>query len=100
MYIHPDAKLNKFKDVKIPSTQELFILHGFKAPLGHGDDTADGIPDNRQGIDNLDRAMIVKQVAEISAAEFEAQAVAKNNPELNAQEGSEPQPELKPTEAV
>lgn len=100
MYVHPDAILNKFKDVKIPSTQELFILHGFKAPLGHGDDASEGIPDNRQGIDNLDRTMISKRQAEIAAAEFEAKAVAQNNPEPNAEEVSEPQPEPKPTEAV
>lgn len=100
MYVHPDAKLNRFKDVKIPSTQELFILHGFKAPLGHGDDASEAIPENRQGINNLDRAMIAKQQAEIAAAEFEAKAAAQNNPEPQTQEGSETQPEPKPTEAI
>lgn len=100
MYVHPDALLNKFKDVKIPSTQELFILHGFQAPLGHGDDASNGIPENRQGIDNLDRAMIAMRQSEIAAAEFEAKVAAKNNPEPKAQEGLETQPEPKPTEAL
>lgn len=100
MYIHPDARLNRFKDVKIPSTQELFILHGFKAPLGHGDDAADGIPDNRQGIDNLDRAMIAKKMAEMSAAEFEAMIASQAPSETQDQKDIEQQSDPKPTEAV
>lgn len=58
MYVHPDAKLNHFVDVKIPSAEELFNQFGYKKVSGHPDNL-DGIkfdtPSNLHGVSQQDR---------------------------------------------
>lgn len=58
MFVHPDAQLNKFIDVKIPSCEELFNQFGYKKVSGHADNL-DGekfeTPSNLHGISQQDR---------------------------------------------
>lgn len=58
MFVHPDAKLNHFIDVKIPSCEELFNQFGYKKVSGHADNL-DGdkfeTPSNLHGISQQDR---------------------------------------------
>lgn len=53
MYTHPDSHYNRFKLVKIPSAKDLAEQLKSKEPIGHNDMT-DEIPENLNGMDNLD----------------------------------------------
>lgn len=69
MYIHPDAKLNGFRAVKIPTNAELFALTDItKVPKGHdGSNGSEWLePDNPNGVDALDN--LASAGAALSAA--------------------------------
>lgn len=57
MYVHPDAKINGFKLVKIPSNVELMRQFGLKLENPHDGSNGKELlsPDNPNGLDNLDR---------------------------------------------
>lgn len=86
MYVIPDFQLNKFKDVKIPPASELMRTMQEKTPVGHGD-PASGLPENLQGVDNLDKLMMAKRMLEQEIAA--AQAAQKQN-EVQSSEQTEP----------
>lgn len=67
MYVHPDARLNGFKLVKIPSNAELFRTVGPKMENSHDGSNGDNWiePENVNGVDNLD--MLAQAEKELSA---------------------------------
>lgn len=87
MYIHPDAKLNGFKAVRIPKPAELFQILGPKQTNSHdGSDGSTWIePENVNGVDNLD--MIAKGQKELSAEAIRyAQASREANEPVSTDE--------------
>lgn len=88
MYIHPDAQLNHFVDVKIPSAEELFNQFGYKKVSGHADNL-DGekfdTPSNLHGISQQDRINM-----ELAYLQQEAQTYLKPTSEaVKAEEKSD-----------
>lgn len=70
MFVHPDCRINRFKDIKIPSSQELLKLYSFKDPIGHND-MDNSLPDNINGVDNLDKVNITANTLNnLSASEL------------------------------
>lgn len=67
MYVHPDARLNGFKLVKIPSNAELFqICKGIPSNDHNGSNGDNWVePDNINGVDQLD--MLAKEQRELTA---------------------------------
>lgn len=95
MYVHPDARLNGFKLVKIPSNAELFqVCKGMPSNDHNGSNGDNWVePDNLNGVDNLD--MFAQEQRELSAEAIRHQRAiseaerAKDDDE-SKQEESEP----------
>lgn len=72
MYIHPDARLNGFKKVKIPTNSELFAQLGPKAPNDKSGSNGDEwINPDPVAVDNLD--MIAAAERDLSAEAIQHQ---------------------------
>lgn len=56
MYIHPDAVINTFVDVKIPDASELMKRFGLKAPQGHPDRVSDDVYSTPSNLHDVDPA--------------------------------------------
>lgn len=79
MYINPEFRINRFKDVKIPSSQELYKLYNFKEPIGHND-INNNIPENLNGVDNLDKVNIAANTLNnLSASELKIHEPGDNH---------------------
>lgn len=93
MYIHPDAQLNHFVDVKIPSCEELFNQFGYKRVSGHADNL-DGekfeTPSNLHGISQQDRLNL-----ELAYLQQEAQTYLKSTSEAVKAEEKSSEAEVK-----
>ena len=86
MYVHPDARLNKFQLVKIPSNIELMRQFGLKLPNSHDGSNGEKLlePDNPNGVDNLDNLQ-----GGISQLNYEAESFlshdASNEPDTESE---------------
>lgn len=56
MYIHPDAVINTFVDVKIPDASELMKRFGLKTPQGHPDRISDDVYSTPSNLHDVDPA--------------------------------------------
>lgn len=75
MFVHPDARLNGFKLVKIPSNAELFqICKGMPSNDHNGSNGENWVePDNLNGVDNLD--MLAQEQRSLTAEAIQHQRV-------------------------
>ena len=96
MFVHPDARLNMFIDVKIPSCEELFNQFGYKKVSGHADNLKGEkfeTPSNLHGISQQDRinmelAYLQQEVASYMRPTSEA-VKAEDSAETSAEEVKE-----------
>lgn len=96
MYVHPDARLNGFKLVKIPSNAELFqICKGMPSNDHNGSNGDNWVePDNINGVDNLDMLAQEQRSLYAEAIQHEraiSEAQSANSAEEAKQEDTEPE---------
>lgn len=86
MYVHPDARLNGFKLVKIPKPAELMRLVGPSNPSSHdGSNGKEWIePEPQNGLDNLDQ--IQRAGDELNAAALQYAAAQTKQEQKNTEE--------------
>lgn len=92
MFIHPDARLNGFRAVKIPSNGELLRQFGFKEPSDKtGSNGSEFIEPDPENLDNLD--LLERQRREINAdaAVYQSQSHV-SEPDEGKQGEGEPEP--------
>lgn len=90
MYVHPEARLNGFKLVKIPKPAELMRLVGPANPSSHdGSNGKEWIePELQNGLDNLDQ--IQRAGDELNAAALQYAAAQAKQEQKNTEDVQQP----------
>lgn len=88
MYTHSDSHFNRFKLVKIPSAKDLAQQLQPRAPIGHND-PSDEVPENLNGMDNLDQISAGSSILNNLAVDAEIKEDIVNDAEEVTEESSE-----------
>lgn len=94
MYIHPDAVVNTFVDVKIPDASELMKRFGLKTPQGHPDRVSDDVystPSNLHDVDPSSKYLhefgeLVNSLASASSEDVSSEALKSEEQQIASYE--------------